>query len=77
MNKESKYFINIGKCLKSLEDALDHQIWYDLSKHNEYWDSEHEIEANKLDDIRRNLACMKEVLYELIASIETYGDENE
>jgi hypothetical protein len=75
MNKESKYFINIGKSLKSLEDALDHEIWRDLSKHNEYWDSEHEKEDDKLGDIRLHLSLMKEILYDLIANIESYDDE--
>ena len=70
-----KYIYNIGKAIKNLEDGMENQIWYDLSKHNQYWDSEHETEDNKLEDIRLHLSFMKETIYNLLEKIEDFGED--
>lgn len=53
-----------------LESVLEEQMFKDLSKHNPYWESEHEVEADKLYDIRCNLRCLIDNLWEVVAILK-------
>lgn len=56
---------DIGRIDEKLKVILDMECFDNLSKHNEYFDSEHVIEFEKLDTLRRNLICIQELLYEI------------
>lgn len=51
-----KHIKNSGIVEYKIREIADHPIFYILSKHDPYWDSEHELEADKLDDIRSQLS---------------------
>lgn len=56
-----------------LLQVLENDLFRDLSKHNPYWDSEHEIESEKLYDTRCRLNCIKDTLWDVFGSLK--GEE--
>jgi hypothetical protein len=60
-----------GRAQERLRQVLDNEVFENLSKHNPYWDSEHEKEAEKLNDIRLNIASVSEELYEIWGMLKT------
>ena len=56
---------DIGRAQARLKSILDDEIFENLSKHNPYWDSKHELEADKLDDLRRKISCLSDNLWDL------------
>jgi hypothetical protein len=54
--------LSIGRCLEIIDRLLENTLFDDLSKHNEYWHSEHELEGDKLDETRMSLAAVQEDL---------------
>ena len=70
-----KTIISIGMAKQKLADLLDdaEDKFEDTSKHNPYWDSEHEVESDKLYDIRCKLGWYKDKLWDIYAILN--GDE--
>ncbi len=57
-----------------LLQVLENDLFRDLSKHNPYWESEHEIESEKLYDTRCKLSCIKDILWDVFGSLK--GEED-
>lgn len=58
---------DLGRAQERLKTILDDEIFNNLSKHNAYWESEHEKEDEKLYDIRCKLSCLLDNLWDLFA----------
>ncbi len=68
--KVARYLVNVGRATQKLREALDHDIFDDLSKHSTYWQSEDEKTDGKLHDIRMALSIIREALSEALYKIE-------
>ena len=60
--------IRIGRAQQMLHDILIDDPHY-LSKHNPYWESESDVENEKLDEVRRKLSSINDKLYEAYGMI--------
>lgn len=58
---------DIGRAQEKLKNILDEELFDNLSKHDPFWDSKHELESEKLDDLRRKLSCLSDNLWDLWA----------
>ena len=65
---------DMGRVQERLKAILDDEIFDTLSKHNPYWDSKHEPECDKLDDLRRKFSCFQDNLWDIMG-ILCAGDE--
>lgn len=65
---------DIGRAREKLKTILDDDIFDTLSKHNPYWDSEYEVESDKLDDLRRKFSCFSETLWDLYGILHKEED---
>ncbi len=65
---------DMGRARQFLEGVLDNDVFEKTSKHNPYWESEHEIEADKLDDLRMTLTCLNDNLWELMQILRPQDD---
>ncbi len=76
---DSKYIaiclMALGKAQEKTGKILDDDIFQDLSKYDPYWDSDHEKEAEKLDDIRRKLSFFRDSLYDVYEIIHPIEEE--
>ncbi len=70
-----KFVKNVGAAESKLRDLLLSDRLSDLSKHNPYYDSEHEIEADKLDDLRMSLSSISDVISDVLNLLEIEQDE--
>lgn len=61
---------NTGKAYAKLDGLIRHEMFDNLSKHNPYWDSEHEIESDKLHDIRMRLQTIQETISDVMVLID-------
>ncbi|HJT86084.1 MAG TPA: hypothetical protein VJ697_16515 [Nitrososphaeraceae archaeon] len=69
---------DIGKCKILVSELLDDEIFDDTSKHNTFWHSENEKDADKLDDVRRKLMFIHERLCDMYCTLNyDYEDQNE
>lgn len=76
MNDNTRYLINVGICIEKLRNSISGDIFENLSKHNPWYDSQHEIEADKLDELRRALAGVKEDIEYMIVTLDpTFNEE--
>lgn len=66
---------DIGRAQNKLKTILDNDVFDTLSKHNPYWHSEHDIEADKLDEVRRQLSCLNDNLWDLWAVLRQESEE--
>ncbi len=66
---------DMGRIEEILKSYLDNDIFCKLSKHDPYWESSHDIESNKLDDLRRTLSCLHDNLWDVIRLIR-HGQED-
>lgn len=57
----------IGRAQEKLDNLFGDEIFDNLSKHNPYWDSEHEIESEKLYDIRCKLGYIHDKLSDIVS----------
>lgn len=57
--------ISLGRAQRLLKEIMSEDIFNGLSKHNVYWQSEHEKEYEKLDDTRRGLVGVYDSLCDL------------
>lgn len=65
---------DIGRAKEKLRIILDDEIFETTSKHNPYWQSEHEQEADKLDDLRMKLACLNDNLWDIWSVLRQDND---
>lgn len=72
-----QYLINVGKALHKLEEVAKHELFDGLSKHNTYWQSAHEDEYEKLDEIRRRLMRISEKIWDAISLLEIKIDDDD
>lgn len=66
--------ISLGRAQRLLKEIMSEDIFNGLSKHNVYWQSEHEKEYERLDDTRRRLICLHDNLYDLHAILHDHED---
>lgn len=57
--------MNIGVAKERLSDVIENIIPENLSKHDPYWDSEHEVENDKLYDCRMKFSHLQEKLWDI------------
>jgi hypothetical protein len=53
---------DVGRVRERLDELLKLEIFDDLSKHNPYFDSEHDLESDKLYDIRCKFRVIQDSL---------------
>lgn len=75
MNKDIEYFVKVGICIEKLRNIVTDDVFDNLSKHNPYFDSEYQVEANKLAELRRALVMVKEEVWYIIMQLEPKDDE--
>lgn len=77
-NDVVKALISIGRAQKILDKVLENPLFDSLSKHNPYWHSEHEVEADLLNDVRMQLQSVSDDLHELRYEMnQDYSSEDE
>ena len=62
---------DIGRAREILSGIMDMDVFDDLSKHNQYWESEHEKESDKLFEIRMKISHLQDGLgnlYEILSN---------
>ena len=57
---------DVGRAEQKLLDILEDDIFKKTSKHNPYWESNLEEEADKLDELRMKFACLHDNLWDVI-----------
>jgi len=72
-----KALISIGRAEMILNKIFGNPLFDNLSKHNPWWDSEHEKEAELLHDIRCQFQSINDDLYELSAELKQDYDEDD
>lgn len=69
---------DLGRIRELLNLLLEEDFMNDdfFTKHNTYWDSEHEVEADKLDDCRMKFRRIHDQLWDIfgIAAGHDYGN---
>ena len=68
--------LKVGRAYQLIMLLLDDDIFDNLSKHDPFWDSEHDAEADKLHDLRFKFQHMSDQLYDIVALIDTEDEEN-
>ncbi len=58
---------DMGRVEEKILNILEDDIFKKTSKHNPYWESELEQEADKLDDLRMKFACLNDNLWDIIS----------
>lgn len=66
---------NIGKAQLLVKQLLSRDIFETLSKHNPWWDSEHETENEKLEEARCQLNGIQYELWEIQEALSLPEDE--
>lgn len=62
---------DMGRVQEKLHSILKDEIFETLSKYNTYWHSKHELEAEKLDDLRRKFSCFQDNLWQIMGILRT------
>lgn len=60
-----KAILRLGRAQEKLDALLRSDVFDDLSKHDLFWQSDHEIEMNKMDAVRMRLKHIHSYLWEL------------
>ena len=66
---------DMGRVQERIKSILDDDIFDTLSKHNPYWDSEYELEADKLGDLRRKFSCFQDNLWDIMGILRKEEEE--
>lgn len=69
LNSFYKKLMDIGRAQQILDELLKDEIWSDLSKHNPYWESQHQIEDDKLHTVRGKLSYFNTLLWDVYDKI--------
>ena len=72
-----KYLLNVGEARKLVKDILNDDVFDNLSKHNPYFDSEHDKEDQKLEDLRWALNRIQDALHKIWELIEAPEDDED
>lgn len=78
MNTADAFFtriMNMGRAQEKISELLKHEVFDTLSKHNEYWDSQHEVEADKLDESRLRFSYIEGELHDIRALMNSAEDQ--
>lgn len=69
--------MNIGRVQEKIIQLLEHDVFANhfLSKHNEYWDSQHEKEADKLDESRMRFSMIESELHDILYLLQSAEEE--
>ena len=67
--------VNIGRAEQKLIDYLEDPMFDNLSKHDTYWHSEHEVECNKLEDSRCKLKGVHGFLWDVVALLNKQTED--
>ena len=62
---------DLGRAQQRLKMILDDEIFENLSLYNPYWNSKYELEADKLDDLRRKFSCLRDNLWDSMGILRT------
>jgi len=68
--------IAIGTAKEKILQLLDADYFDELSKHNDYWDSSHGEEGDKLDECRMRFKHVYEVLWDVIGLLNCDNEDN-
>lgn len=75
---EIQFMVGVGVALEKTIQLRNTLREMSYSKHNPYFDSIHEIEANKLDDIRMKLSFINDELESMYTLLcPTFNEEEE
>lgn len=77
MNDNTRYLINVGICVERMRNVITADVFENLSKHNPWYDSKHELEADKLDELRRTLVLVKEEIESMLIKLDPMLDDDE
>jgi len=58
-----------------IEELLSRDIFEQIGKHNQYWNSEHEIECEKLEEARCQLNGILYAIYEIQEALRLPEEE--
>ena len=67
---------SIGRAKEKLLDLSQMEIFDNLSKHNEYWDSNYEEEDEKLHDIRCTLGLISDRVADILSILYSRSDDD-
>lgn len=70
-----KHLHGVGQAQLRIKELLARDIFDTLSKHNPYWDSEHEAEGEKLEDARCALNGIQCELWEIQEALSAPEDD--
>lgn len=73
-NKIISKLQSIGRVEEKIRELASDDIFDDLSKHNDYFHSEHETESETLYDLRMQLSRIQDVLGEVLEILIVDGD---
>jgi len=57
--------VDIGRAIELLKVILDDNIFYDTSKFDDFWHSEHELEGEKLNSTRMRLESLHDKIWDV------------
>ncbi len=77
MDKEFEYLVNVGICVEKLRNIITNDIFGNLSKHNPWYDSQHQEEADKLDELRRTLVLVNDEIDEILFKLDPMLNKEE
>lgn len=68
----AKRMQDMGKAEYLVKSILEEEYFscHFLSKHNDYWESKHEIENDKLDEARRKFSYLQDRLWDIVNILE-------
>ncbi len=66
---------DLGRARQFLQSMLEHEIFDKTSKHNPYWESVHEAECDKLQDLRMIITCLNDNMWELMQILRPQDEE--
>lgn len=70
-----KFLLHVGESRSKISELTDLELFDNLSKHNPYYQSDHEIENEKLTFIRFQLQHIQEDLNEIWSKLNMWDDE--
>jgi hypothetical protein len=62
--------IRLGRAQERLKSILQSEVFDGLSKHDVKWDSEHQREADILEDVRLQLGAVHDNLWDLMGILQ-------
>lgn len=66
---------DIGICREKMSRICDHEIFYDISKHNRFWRHKDPVASAKLEIVRCQLSYIHQNLLEVWSVLSDRGEE--